>query len=455
VTAGPRRPLGLQTSIALQVRGERVGVVGGGKSGLAAAKLLGQLGAKVLLSDKTKISTRGLSNVESEVGHSARLLESRLLVRSPGVPNHLPVLKHAADRHIPIWSELELGARMATPRYLIAITGTNGKTTTTTLVAQLFKAAGRRTWVGGNIGTPFSAFAPRVRASDSVVLEVSSYQLEDIHQFHPTVSAILNVTPDHLEHHGSMASYAAAKARIFENQRRHDVCVLNADDAWCRRLAKRCRGRVLFFSSQRSLRSGVFFSEGQIHCRWEKINEQWPLDWRLPGAHNVQNALAAVGISLASGIASRTTRSVLREFKGVEHRLEWVRSVAGVRYFNDSKATNVDSTRVALQSFSDPLIVIMGGRGKGNPYTPLASVIRRHVKRILLIGEDGRRIRTELQGTVPMDQVGTMDAAVRRARDVAVAGDVVLLSPACASFDQYQNFEHRGTHFKSLVRHLR
>jgi UDP-N-acetylmuramoylalanine--D-glutamate ligase len=288
-----------------------------------------------------------------------------------------------------------------------------------------------------------------------VILEVSSYQLEDIHRFHPHISSILNVTPDHLEHHGSMSAYAAAKARIFENQNARDICVLNADDAWCRRLSARCRARLFYFSRRRRLKEGIWMEGQDIVLRWGSQRARWSLDWELPGAHNIENALAAAAIAVAAGISARAIRETLRRFHGVEHRLETVRELGGVRYINDSKATNVDSTRVALESFDVPLIVIMGGRGKGAPYTVLRDLVKAHVRRLLLIGEDAPRIRHDLSKVVPCEDCGTMSVAVTRARQVARSGDVVLLSPACASFDQYGNYEERGREFKTLVRKLK
>lgn len=433
-----------------------MGVLGAGKSGLAAAALLKKLGAQVFLSESTSIKHKIPLGVEHEVGrHSHRLLACDLLIPSPGVPLHLPILKQARRRGIPIWSELELASRCIDPRQLIAITGTNGKTTTTTLAGELFKSHDRDTIVAGNIGTPLSACVGKVGARAVVVLETSSYQLEAIRAFHPTISAILNVTPDHVDHHGSLGAYVAAKARIFENQTSRDTCVLNADDPWCRRLAKRCRAQVLFFSRRRRLPKGVFFKKGEITVRWRDRNAHWPLSWVLPGPHNVENALAAIAVSLAGGVPLSKMKSVLARFRGVEHRLEQVRILNGVSYVNDSKATNVDSTRVALESFTRPLIVIMGGRGKGIPYTSLKERIKAQVRHLLLIGEDAAQIAKDLGPVVSYEKVGTMTHAVARAQKFSQLGDIVLLSPACASFDQYQNYEERGRHFKELVRKLR
>jgi len=435
--------------------GVRAGVIGAGRSGVAAARLLHRLGARVLLSDHGRVQGGLPKGIEIESGgHSRRLLDCDLLVRSPGVPGHLPVLEQARRKGIPVWSELELASRYTKAKHLIAITGTNGKTTTTTLVGEFFKTTGRRTFVAGNIGAPLAEVAQRTTPSSNVVLEVSSYQLENIETFHPSISAILNITPDHLEHHGSMKAYVQAKARVFENQTKGDVCVLNADDPWCRRLAKRCPARVFLFSRKRKLKSGIYWEGGDVVIRWGGIRGQWLLETNLPGPHNVENILASVAMAMTGGVPLSDIRRVLRGFHGVEHRLELVRTLRGVRYINDSKATNVDSTRVALASFTEPMIVIMGGEGKGAPYAPLKPLLKRNVKRILLIGEDTPVIEKELAGIAPMERRHDLPGAVARAAQIAEPGDSVLLSPACASFDQYKNYEERGRHFKTLVKNL-
>lgn len=435
-----------------------VAVLGAGRSGLAAARLLANLGAKVLVSDggTLKAQPRVPRGVELETGgHSQRILDAELIVRSPGIPDHLAVLKQARQRKIPIWGELELASRLMRPQRMVAITGTNGKTTTTTLVGEFFKAFDKGTEVAGNIGTPLSDIAYKGETPSTLILELSSYQLENVETFHPTISAILNVTPDHLEHHGTMKAYAAAKARIFENQTAAETCVLNADDKICVALAKRCRAKVLWFSRRKLVQSGVAFRGGVVIVQWGKFNARFPLEWALPGPHNIENALAAIGIAVAGGVPLRVIQRELQRFKGVEHRLELVRTLRGVRYVNDSKATNVDSTRVALESFTQPLIVILGGEGKGSSYAPLKPLIKKQARRMLLIGEDAPTLRKELGTVVPYDMTRDMAGAVKRAARIAKPGDVVLLSPACASFDQYTNYEERGRHFKALVRQLK
>lgn len=433
-------------------------MIGGGRSGLAAARMLRALGAKVLLSDSRAQRIPLPRGIHGEFGgHSKRLLECLLIIRSPGVSSHLPILQQIHQRGIPVWSEVELASQFARATQQIAITGTNGKTTTTTLVGEFFRAWKGKVFVGGNIGTPWADRALTLPATVPAILEISSYQLEDIHAFHPTISSVLNITPDHLEHHGSMRAYAAAKARIFENQTRADVCVLNAEDAWCRTLSKRCAASIFWFSGSKPLKQGIWLDTAsqQVHVRWRRINTSWPLVTHLPGPHNVENILAGAAMGIAAGMPISVIRRVLKRFQGVEHRLECVRTLRGARYINDSKATNVDSTRVALASFKEPLVLIMGGEGKGAPYTPLARAVRRQVKSLLVIGEDTLTIAKTFERLVPLEKLKTLDRAVRRAAAIAREGDVVLLSPACASFDQYRNYEERGRHFKSLVRKLR
>src|ERR1019366_5260368 len=333
------------------MQGLEVGIIGAGRSGLAAARFLKRLGARVFLSEQGRMTESLPSGVTFETGkHSNRLLLCTLIIRSPGVPGNLPILKKIRRKGIPIWSELELASRYARSKQLLAITGTNGKTTTTHLVGEFSKALNPSTFVAGNIGTPLSEVALRTTSQSTIVLEVSSYQLEDIDTFHPTISAILNITPDHLEHHGTLRAYVNAKARLFQNQTARDVCVLNADDPWCRRLGKRCHAKRFYFSRQRKLSRGIYMEGPQVVIRWGNLRKRWPLTSHLPGPHNVENILASIAMAIAGGVPVHSIRRVLSTFKGVEHRLELARRLRGVRYINDSKATNVDSTRVALAS---------------------------------------------------------------------------------------------------------
>ncbi len=443
----------------MNIRGKNVGVIGLGTSGIAAANLAKSKGARVLVSEaapkeKRLAFVRKLARgIETEFGgNTDRLLESSLIVKSPGVPNHLPVLEQARKKRIPVIGEIEFANGYNPSRHIIAITGTNGKTTTTTLVGEIISASGVKTFVGGNIGHPLAGALATVTSATRVVLEMSSYQLEDAPGFHPRIAAILNVTPDHMEHHGSMKNYTDAKARVFANQTKQDHCVLNYDDEACRALAKKCQAQVVFFSRVKKLEQGIWLDNDRLIMKYKSYAYSIPVDFKIPGNHNLENIMAAVAICIIAGVKPAVVTKAVRNFKGVEHRIEFVREVDGVRYVNDSKGTNVDSTRVALESYDAPVWLILGGRDKGSPYAPLKALIKKNVAGILLIGEAVPIIKEQLSGTARMYECGDMQGAVTFAHCHAKPGSVVLLSPACASFDQYNNYEERGRDFKKLVK---
>jgi UDP-N-acetylmuramoylalanine--D-glutamate ligase len=336
----------------------------------------------------------------------------------------------------------------------LAITGTNGKTTTTALTGALLVEQARPVVVAGNIGTPLAAHALHFAADGLAVCEVSSFQLETIDAFRPRVAAVLNVTPDHLDRHGTLAAYLDAKARIFANQSEADCAVLNADDEGARRLAPRTRARVVWFSRRRPLDHGVFVQDGWVMARLNgDVERICPLsDIALRGAHNVENVLAATACALWAGLAPQAIRRGIARFRGVAHRIEFVRDLAGVHYYNDSKGTNVASTIKALESFSERIVLIAGGLGKGQDFAPLADAARGRVSRAVVIGKDGPAIAAALAAKgIPVTTSASLEAALQAARALAEPGDVVLLSPACASFDMFDNFEHRGDVFKTLV----
>ncbi len=421
---------------------KNVVVVGAAKSGIAAAKLLVRHGAHVTLVDEKPRSQLTVALKDLPKGVIVKAGQPKLyfddtdmVVTSPGVPWDHPQLEQARKNAIPVLPELELAWRYVQAGKTVAITGTNGKTTTTALLGHILKKAGVKTAVGGNIGTPLSDLVGKIDRRTVVVLEVSSYQLEGHHSFHPNVGVFLNLTPDHLKRHGTMAGYAAAKARLFAWMEKEDTAVLNGRDPWCRRVAKKIRATKVFFPNS-------------VDARLAK-------SIRLPGDHNFQNAMAASAACRALKLSPVAIRAGLASFKGVPHRIELVRELAGARYFNDSKATNVDSTFVALKSFSAPVILILGGEHKGTPYKPLFKLIKKGVKTILTIGEAAPIIARDLQGAAPMVSCGTLRKAIAVARKLAAKGDVVLLSPACASFDQFKNFEHRGAEFTKFVKALR
>jgi UDP-N-acetylmuramoylalanine--D-glutamate ligase len=445
--------------------GRRVTVVGLARSGVAAARLLRTAGADVIGTDAKPVAALGRDaagladlgvRLLTGADDAATFTGTDLVVVSPGVPLDGPQLAAARARQVPIIGELELGWR-ATEADTVAITGTNGKTTTTALIGAVLAPEPRPVLVAGNIGTPLSAHALSFPPDGLVVCEVSSFQLESIASFQPRVAVVLNVTPDHLDRHGTFAAYVDAKARIFANQGPTDCAVLNADDEATRALGPRAHAPVVWFSRQRELAHGVFVRGGWIVARLNgHVEEICPLsDLFLRGQHNVENVLAATACALWTGVSPAAIRAAIARFRGVAHRIEWVRDLKGVQYYNDSKGTNVASTLRALESFSERIVLIAGGKGKGQAWGPLADAARRRVGHAFLIGEDAEKIGAALvAASVPVTLCRTLQEAVERARALATPGDAVLLSPACASFDMFDNFEHRGDVFKKLVERL-
>ena len=440
------------------LRGRHVVVVGLARSGVAAVRLLAACRARVTAADAKPPSALGpdVAALESlgvrlELGGHPPLADADLVVLSPGVPQEALGAVGA-----PVIGELELGWR-ATEGDAIAITGTNGKTTTTALCGALVAGQNRPVFVGGNIGTPLAAHALDLPANGLLVLEVSSFQLETTEAFRPHVAAVLNVTPDHLDRHGTFEAYVEAKARIFANQTPADFAVLNRDDPTVRALAPRTRGRVVWFSRREPLADGVCVRDGWIvSSLGGPAREISPVsEIALRGVHNVENVLAATACALLAGVAPAAIRAGIAAFRAVAHRIELVRELGGVGYYNDSKGTNVDSTVRALESFTEPVILIAGGLGKGQDWGPLATAARGRVRHAVVIGTDGPPIGRALAATgIPVSDAASLEAAVGAARELASPGDVVLLSPACASFDMFRNFEHRGEVFTSLVRAL-
>jgi len=444
------------------LRGRLVAVVGLARSGMAAVRLLHTAGARVVATD-----TKPLAALGPEVRDLARLgirvlvggvypdvvHDAALVVVSPGVPLRSPQLAPAQAAGTPVVGELELGWR-AMEAETLAITGTNGKTTTTTLTGALLAEQARPVLVAGNIGTPLAAHALTFPADGLVVCEVSSFQLETTEAFHPRVAAVLNITPDHLDRHGSFDAYVEAKARIFLNQTEADCAVLNADDDGARALAPRTRARVVWFSRRRPLEHGVFVQDRWIAANLNGHVEQIaPLgEIFLRGGHNVENVLAATACALWTGVAPAAIRRAIARFRGVPHRIEFIRDLKGVHYYNDSKGTNVASTLRALESFDERIVLIAGGLGKGQDFRPLAQAARGRVAHAVVIGQDGPVVGAALEAVgIPITTAVSLEAALHAARAAARPGDVVLLSPACASFDMFQDFEHRGDVFRGLV----
>jgi len=442
---------------------KRVLVVGLGKSGVASALFLQARGAKVTVSDSKPQDQLGDEipvlldhGIAVETGgHGERTFRGQdLIVVSPGVPVDSQPLVQARALGEPVIGEIELASQFL-PKNIVAITGSNGKTTTTTLAGEIIAAGGFSTAVGGNIGTPAISLVEQAGPGTVVVLEVSSFQLETIQTFRPKVAVVLNITPDHLDRHRTFEAYTDAKARIFENQKAGDFAVLNADDTASAALASRTRAQVFWFSRKKEVKQGAYVREGRILFR--DANGQREImhvsDVPLKGGHNVENVLAAVCVSAVMGCDAGRIAKAVRDFKAVEHRLEYVATIRGVEYYNDSKATNVDATIKALESFPANIHLILGGKDKDSDYTQLNELLRQRVKRVYTIGAAAGKIESQIKGT-EVDHCETLETALRRASAIAASGDVVLLAPACASFDQFQNYEHRGRVFKEVVHAL-
>jgi UDP-N-acetylmuramoylalanine--D-glutamate ligase len=446
----------------MELAGKRVLVVGVGKSGLAAARFLKARGARVTVSDArpamliAELSTLLDEGFMVEAGSHGLLTFRRqdLIVVSPGVPSNVPELAQVRALGMHIIGELELGAQYLQGE-VIAITGSNGKTTTTTLVGEILKASGKPTLVGGNIGRPVTDLAEESTPTSWSVLEVSSFQLETIETFKPHIAMVLNITPDHLDRHGSFENYAAAKARITEFQTPDDFLVLNAEDTKAQLVAAKTKAQIYWFSAKRQIKQGAFAHGESIFFvprEGAKPEPVMPLsEIPLAGAHNVENVLAAVCAARLAGIPSATIRTTVAAFKAVEHRLEFVRELNGIRYFNDSKATNVDATVKAVEAFPGGVWLILGGKDKDSDYATMSSLLRQKVKTVLTIGSAAEKIERQLAGVVKIVRAETLQQAIAIAHQGAIANDVVLLAPACASFDQFDNYEHRGRVFKELV----
>lgn len=447
----------------IDLAGKRVLVVGLARTGIVTALFSAGYGATVTATDErpemelheTAAKLRA-AGVTLELGghHAESFLDQDLIVVSPGVPAKLPELELARARGTPIWSEIELAWRFLRGK-LIAITGSNGKTTTTSLVAHILQTAGIPTLIGGNIGTPLLALVENSMDTTVTVAEISSFQLETIEKFRPEIGVLLNLTPDHLDRHASFEEYAQAKMRMFENQLERDIAILNADDP---EITKRMptKPHIFWFSRQKRVAAGAFLRDEQIFFRNEgsEVALARRDEISLRGEHNVENVLAACAAAYLAGADPAAIASGIKTFKGVEHRLEFVAEISGVQFYNDSKATNVDAAVKAIEAFPGPLIVILGGKDKGSPYTPLRELLRERARLAILIGAAADKIEEDLGDAVPLERAGTLDRAVHLAMQNAQPGDTVLLAPACSSFDQFENYEHRGRIFKELVAKL-
>lgn len=448
------------------MRGKQVLVIGLAKSGRASAMLLAGDGAVVTINDRKEAEQLNAEDAEFlrrnpkiryvGGGHPAELVgpDTALVVKNPGVPLHLPPLQKAAELGVPVITEVELAFwKIKAP--IVAITGTNGKTTTTALTGEIYKAGGFRTYVAGNIGLPLSAIANEVRPEDRVVAELSSFQLEGTICFRPKISTVLNITPDHLDHHKTMEAYREAKALIFTNQGGGDVCVLNADDPESYGLRHLPTCPVYLFSRKQEVEQGAFVRDGVIILRDSR--GEVPVcavkDMAMPGAHNLENALAAALLSWLGGVLPAVIASVLQTFPGVANRLEYVRTLDGVDYINDSKGTNADASIKALEAFPQKKILIAGGYEKDADFSDFARVVRKHASHVVLIGQVAGRIAAALKaaGFSQYSFAESLEDAVKAAQAKAQPNDVVLLSPACASWDMFKDFEERGERFRKAV----
>lgn len=443
----------------MDFRGKQVLVIGVKRSGMGAIELLTKHGARVRAMDKQPASEQcGIPIVpQSEENLQEHGRDPDVIVLSPAVPYDLPMLTRARGRGIPVIGELELASYFLKGP-VIGITGSNGKTTTTALVGHVLERCGVPCQVGGNIGTAVSSLVESSREGQWNLLELSSFQLESISHFRAQIAACLNLTPDHLDRHHTLEGYENAKARLFETQHEGDRAVLNYDDAACVRFAARTNADVFWFSISKRVPTGVWM-DGEDLCFDDRpFMRQSQI--KLRGRHNVENVMAAAAIASLAGANLDRIGAAVESFPGVEHRIEFVRELDGVEYFNDSKATNVDATLKAVEAFAGGLWLILGGEDKGSPYTPLRELLRQRARAVLVIGKEDHpkaaaaRIRDDLDGAVELVDCGTVDRAVRYAREHAEPGDVVLLAPACASYDQFNNFEERGRAFKQAAAEL-
>ncbi|MGO8791832.1 MAG: UDP-N-acetylmuramoyl-L-alanine--D-glutamate ligase [Terriglobia bacterium] len=448
----------------MDVHGKRALVVGLARSGLAVARALARRGAIVTVLDRKPPSEfRDVlpellkEKIGLELGsqRAETFLRHDLIVISPGVPWDLPELQAARERMIPVYPEVE-AASWFLEGMIAGVTGSNGKTTTTSLLGDMLKASGFPTFVGGNIGNPLSAAVDNTPAGTKFVTELSSFQLEGIHEFRPHVAVMLNLSPNHLDRHPSLEAYAEAKRQIFRNQGEDDYAVLNADDDWVAGLQSEVRSRPVFFSRRRELPYGVFASGGKVYYRVRHLERVLfeTRDVTLRGDFNLEDVLAATTAACLLGADFAAIRKAVRDFQAVEHRLEFVWEIQGVDFYNNSKATSVDATLKSLEAFEHGVHLILGGKDKGAPYAPLVPLIQERVREVLVIGAAAPVITEQLAGSTELVQAGDLATAVYEAFARSRPGDTVLLAPACSSFDQFKDYEQRGRVFKELVKRL-
>ena len=442
--------------------GKKVLVIGAARSGLAGAEFLATHGETVILTDMKKadqvdkLGAQGVSFIWGKQPDLAVIQPDYILI-SPGVPLTIPPVVYAKEHNIPVIGELELAYQNCKAPF-VAITGTNGKTTTTTLTGELLKKTGKEVFVGGNIGIPLISYVEQLQAQDVVVAEVSSFQLESIHTFRPKVSAVLNITPDHLNRHHTMDAYIAAKLNVARNQTGEDTCVLNYEDEVTRGFAEKVNAKVLYFSSQRKLEKGIYLEDGSIVCSIDGTPAAvcYIDELKLLGTHNHENVMAAAAMAAAYGVPMEIIRKTVKEFPGVEHRIEFVAEKNGVAYYNDSKGTNPDAAIKGIQAMKRPTLLIGGGYDKESSYDEWIQAFGGKVKKLVLLGATREKIKetAERLGFCDIILADTFEEAVETCVKYALPGDAVLLSPACASWGMFKNYEERGDKFKELVNQL-
>jgi UDP-N-acetylmuramoylalanine--D-glutamate ligase len=447
----------------MELKGKKIAVIGMGKTGIAVAAFLGSRGATVVAADEKPLHQWGESfkQLAYQPGLSVGPYDETLLdgvdvvVPSPGIPPYSAILVAAQKRNIPVLSEIELAYRFIKVPILV-ITGTNGKTTTTTLLGEMLRQAGKKVFVGGNIGNPLIEYAAKAQTDDFIVAEISSFQLQWIETFRAHAAMLLNITCDHVNYHGSFDEYRRIKARVFENQQSTDLAILNAEDETQAGLASSIRAQVVHFSSKRELPAGLFPSKQSIIYRKpDGSEERYPLSMiALPGLHNVENVMAAIAVARFCGCAPDSIMKTVSDFHGLPHRIEFAGEKNAVKFYDDSKGTNVDAVVRALETFTTPVILLLGGRDKDGNFEVLKPLLGENVKRVILFGEARDRIEPQIGNAVPVSKEATLKAATELAYRSARPGDIVLLSPGCASFDEFANYKERGNHFKDVVRTL-
>jgi UDP-N-acetylmuramoylalanine--D-glutamate ligase len=447
----------------MNLKGKKVLVVGLGKTGMACTRFLKEQEAEVTVSEakpadqiqeELKKVERWMVKVETGGNREESFLDADLIVVSPGVPLNIPPLEKAKEEGKEIMSEIELTYRFC-EHPIIAITGTNGKSTTTSLLGEIFRIAGRKVFVGGNLGNPMIEmfFAPE--PVEYVIAEISSFQLEAITRFRPSTSILLNITPDHLDRYGTYQEYIDAKARIFINQEKDDHAILNYDDPECVKLSEEIKAQTGFFSTRKHLEIGCSVDGDYLSYQWGGVKEEYAIeDITLTGIHNYENIMAAIMAAKIYGLPTEAIRIALKQFKALEHRMELVKIVRGVKFYNDSKGTNVGAAARSLESFPSNIILIAGGKDKGGDYRILRKPAQGRLKSLILLGQAKEKIKEALGDMAPTYVVRDLDEAVVTAFKVSSPGDTVLFSPACSSFDMFRNFEERGEIFKNLVHHL-